>query len=171
MKTTLIIVLVAILILGGIYGIKWIRVFIATDYYEMLTALYTNSVPLIKGNEIKKMEDWVILDVRANNEYDVSHIKGALWLGYPETDYTKLEDVPKNQMILVYCSVGYRSERVGEALLKKGYMNVKNLYGGIFEWVNCKKTIVDSEEKETDKIHGFDPSWGKWLNSEMTIVY
>jgi rhodanese-related sulfurtransferase len=169
MKTTLIIVLIIVLIFGGIYGVKWIRVFMATDYDEMLSALYSNTVPLIKGNNIEKIENWVVLDVRAANEYAVSHIKGSLWLGYPDTDYSKIEDIPKNKMILVYCSVGYRSERVGEILLKKGYINVKNLYGGIFEWVNCEQPIVDKEEKNTNKVHGFEPSWGKWLDKGIVV--
>ena len=171
MKTTLIIVLVIVLIAGGIYGIKWIRVFMATDYDEMLSALYSNTVPLIKANNIEKTENWVVLDVRAANEYAISHIKGSLWLGYPDTDYSKIEDIAKNQMILVYCSVGYRSERVGEILLKKGFINVKNLYGGIFEWVNSKHPIVDKEEKKTNKVHGFEPSWGKWLDTGIVVVY
>ena len=42
----------------------------------------------------------------------------------------------KSDTIVLYCSIGYRSEKIGEKLVEMGYGHVFNLYGGIFEWVN-----------------------------------
>ena len=38
--------------------------------------------------------------------------------------------------IIVYCSIGVRSEDIGEKLKELGYTKILNLYGGIFDWKN-----------------------------------
>ena len=40
---------------------------------------------------------------------------------------------------------------------------MSNLYGGIFEWINNDFKIYNSEEKETDSVHTFRKTLGKWL--------
>ena len=64
--------------------------------------------------------------------------------------------------MIVYCSIGYRSERIGEQVQNLGYKNVFNLKGGIFEWVNKGKTVM-TEGQITTKIHPYDKEWGVWL--------
>jgi 3-mercaptopyruvate sulfurtransferase SseA len=63
----------------------------------------------------------------------------------------------------VYCSVGYRSERVGEKLQKLGYQNVYNIYGGIFEWKNEGMQVVNRQNQPTDSVHTYNKNWSKWL--------
>ena len=71
--------------------------------------------------------------------------------------------ISKDKKIVIYCSVGYRSEKIAEKLIKSGYKNIYNLYGGIFEWVNRGFSIYDKEQKSTNKVHAYSPSWGVWL--------
>ena len=59
----------------------------------------------------------------------------------------------------MYCSVGYRSEKVSEKLIKAG----SNMYGSIFEWVNQGRPVYDSDGVPTDRVHAFDETWGAWL--------
>jgi len=72
---------------------------------------------------------------------------------------------------LVYCSVGYRSERIGEHLLELGFTDVHNLYGGIFEWINKGYGVMNSKGQWVERVHGYSPSWGKWIESEIEVVY
>ena len=74
-----------------------------------------------------------------------------------------LADIPKDAILVVYCSIGYRSEKIGERLKKEGFSKVYNLYGGIFEWCNRGYEIVDKEEKKTSKVHAYDRDWGRWV--------
>ncbi|MCA6407991.1 MAG: rhodanese-like domain-containing protein, partial [Cytophagales bacterium] len=74
-----------------------------------------------------------------------------------------LKKLPKNEKIIVYCSVGYRSERVGEKLQKLGYQNVYNIYGGIFEWKNEGMPVVNRQNQPTDSVHTYNKNWSKWL--------
>jgi len=54
-------------------------------------------------------------------------------------------------------------------LKKKGYTNVKNLYGGLFYWANEKYPMVDLKENKTARIHGYNKDWGKWVKGD--VVY
>ena len=72
-------------------------------------------------------------------------------------------------MIVVYCSLGIRSEKISEKLKAEGYSNVRNLYGGIFEWKNKGFEVFDSEGKETEKVHAYSKSWSKWLKNGEKI--
>ena len=122
------------------------------------------SVPVIGVEELKEMEgDVVILDARPQSEFDVSHIKGAKRIGFRKIDKSSLEGVDKREPIVVYCSIGYRSEKVAEKLKKMGYKNVYNLYGSIFEWVNQGNEVVDKDEKPTEKVHTYNKRWSKWV--------
>ena len=122
------------------------------------------SVPYIKVEDLPK-ESVVLLDTRKREEYDVSHLKNAIWVGHQEfNENDVLKEVPnKNDSIVVYCSIGVRSENIGEKLIAMGYKNVQNLYGGIFEWKNNDGKVYDQQEKETDSVHAFSKHWGKLL--------
>ncbi|MEM0939743.1 MAG: rhodanese-like domain-containing protein [Bacteroidota bacterium] len=137
---------------------------------EKMQSLYRNTVPLIKSGELKtKLEHVTILDTRAPEEYKVSHIPGSRMINYTEFAVADVQDIPKDTEVIVYCSVGYRSERVGEKLRKAGYEDVKNLYGGIFDWKNKGFEVVDLKNQPTDSVHTYNKSWGKWLYKGIKV--
>jgi len=134
------------------------------NFHAMLDSMYKQSVPLIKAEEVaQNPSQYLILDTREPNEYAVSHLEGALMAGYDEFDKSIVKNVAKDQPILVYCSVGYRSERIGEQLQEMGYQNVYNMYGGIFEWKNHDKPVVDAQNQSTEKVHTYNRLWSGWL--------
>ena len=97
-------------------------------------AVYVN----ITAEEAKQImdseEDYIILDVRTQDEYDQGHIPGAIVISHEEIA-EKAEKVltDKNQIILVYCRSGRRSKIAAEALVELGYTNIKE-FGGIIDW-------------------------------------
>jgi rhodanese-related sulfurtransferase len=76
----------------------------------------------------------------------------------------------KNATIVVYCSIGVRSERIGEKVQKLGYTNVYNLYGGIFEYKNNDGKVVNDQNKITDSVHTYNKKWSVYL-SKGTKIY
>ena len=133
--------------------------------------LLNETVPLKSVNELSKMDSnsYILLDARNISEYNVSHIKNSKWVGYDEFSLEKVSEIDKNKTLIVYCSVGYRSEKVGEKLIAAGYTNVYNLYGGIFEWVNQNHKVVDNEGV-TQKIHGYNATWGNFINVGTVVT-
>ena len=118
---------------------------------------------LKRDGEYKQVtrQDLIILDTRAKEEYDVSHIPGAIFVG-PTFNAADVEQYEKEKTVVVYCSVGYRSEKYGAEMQKMGYDKVYNLYGGIFEWVNNGQ-VVTTEEGNTSNIHTYNSNWGKYV--------
>lgn len=135
-----------------------------------LKQLNSESVPYIYVNELQSAEGKILLDTRKKEEYEISHLKDALWVGYKEfqKDSVTNKITNKNTPIVVYCSIGVRSEDIGEKLQKAGFTNVKNLYGGIFEWKN-QGNAVYKNEVETDSVHTFNKQWGKLLNKGIKV--
>jgi len=125
----------------------------------------TESVPYIEVNTLNSLNHLVLLDAREKEEFEVSHLENAVWVGAKTFDLdsvvTKIED--KDAEIIVYCSIGVRSENIGEKLMGAGYTNVKNLYGGIFAWKNEGRPVYDPAGNETEKVHVFSKHWGKLL--------
>ncbi|SDD58072.1 Rhodanese-related sulfurtransferase [Pricia antarctica] len=140
-------------------------VFAQTKMDKTLKKFNKESVPYIKVDALNGMNHVVLLDAREKEEYEVSHLKNAIWVGAKTFDLDsvvpKIED--KNTEIIVYCSIGVRSENIGEKLMDAGYPNVKNLYGGIFEWKNEGHAVYNPEGNETEKVHAFNKHWGKLL--------
>ncbi|MDH3648340.1 MAG: rhodanese-like domain-containing protein [Saprospiraceae bacterium] len=124
-------------------------------------------VPVMTVADLKKdLDEFVLLDTRSIEEYEVSHIRGARFVGYKSFDAETLGDIAKDKTIVVYCSIGYRSEKIGEKLQRLGYMNVFNLYGSIFEWVNDDNPIFDIHGNETQLLHTYNRAWSKWVVNE-----
>jgi len=113
----------------------------------------------------------VILDVREKSEFEVSRLKNAIWIGYDDFDISRIDSIDKEREIIVYCSVGYRSSKIGEELIESGFKNVKNLYGGIFKWANENRPIYN-DSSQTTEVHAYNRKWGKFLtNPALLKVY
>jgi rhodanese-related sulfurtransferase len=138
----------------------------------MLKGIYKETVPLISADSAQKVlnnAQALFLDTRSSDEYQVSHIEGAQFVDYDSFDMSEMVDIPRDSAIVVYCSVGYRSERIGEQLLAAGFTNVSNLYGGIFEWKNEQQQVVNNLSQPTDSVHAFNKLWGIWLNEGISV--
>lgn len=129
-------------------------------FADELNSLLDRNIPAVEVAHVDSTT--VFLDAREPKEYNVSHIRGARFVGYKDLDLSVIKDLPRDTAIVVYCSVGYRSQQVTERLMKAGFTNVHNLYGGIFEWVNSGHSVVDQKGK-TDRVHAYNKNWSKWL--------
>jgi rhodanese-related sulfurtransferase len=133
---------------------------------ELLDKYNTESIPYITVQELAMPKTKaIILDARELKEYKVSHLKESIFVGFNnfKIDLIKNKIPNKNEVIVVYCSLGIRSETIANRLKKAGYKNVFNLYGGIFEWKNNNFKVYNSEGKETNNIHVFSKEWSRWL--------
>lgn len=97
-------------------------------------AVYMNITAQQAKELMDTREDYVILDTRAQDEYDAGHIPGAILIPHDEI-LEKAESVlkEKDQLILVYCRSGRRSKLAAEDLVKLGYTNIRE-FGGIIDW-------------------------------------
>ena len=95
--------------------------------YEQITPTQAKSI-------MDSEKDYIILDVREQDEFDAGHISGAILIPYTEIENKVSEIIPdKDKLILVYCRSGRRSKIAAETLTLLGYTNVKE-FGGIIDW-------------------------------------
>ena len=136
------------------------------DYYN------EGNIPYIKVDELIKINEAIIvLDAREKKEYEVSHLPNAIYVGYDDFDLNSTIKLLKDkaQTIVVYCSIGVRSEDVASKIKSRGYDQVFNLYGGIFEWFNQKQTVLNSQKQATNKVHAYSEAWSKWLKRGVKV--
>lgn len=79
-------------------------------------------------------EDYVLLDVREEDEFASGHLEGAVLIPYGSIAERAEAELPdRQQTILVYCRSGHRSAIAAESLAKLGYTDVRD-FGGIMDW-------------------------------------
>ena len=93
----------------------------------------------ITAVELKKKLDAgekpFILDVREPNEYQINRIPGSVLIPLGELP-RRYQELPKDREIISQCKMGNRSAKAMDFLKTVGFTNVKNLKGGILDWVD-----------------------------------
>ena len=83
---------------------------------------------------MEKEDDYLILDVRTEQEYAAGHIPGAIVVPNETIGTEEIAQLPdKEQLIMVYCRSGNRSKQASDKLVKLGYTNIIE-FGGINSW-------------------------------------
>jgi rhodanese-related sulfurtransferase len=84
-------------------------------------------------SRLQQKDKRILLDVREKFEYVGGHIPNSLNIPLSQIK-GRLNEIPKNQDILLYCRSGMRSKQAGRILSKHGYKQLFNLQGGITSW-------------------------------------
>ena len=96
--------------------------------------VYLNISPEEAKVLMDTQEDYVILDVRTQEEFDAGHIPGAILIPNTEIANRAEQELPdKDQLLLVYCRSGNRSKQAAGKLLRLGYTRVYEM-GGFADW-------------------------------------
>lgn len=115
--------------------------------------------PVIKAAELKKIIDdtnLILIDIRQPKEQDTAMLPHAITTNQFAQNFR--HGIPANKTIVVYCTIGYRSGKYAETLIKQG-IQAKNLEGGILAW-----TFVGGD------LETYDTS-GKKINTHTVHVY
>jgi len=76
-----------------------------------------------------------ILDVREPNEYQINRIQGSMLIPLGEIP-RRYQELDRTREIIVHCKMGGRSAKAVDYLRTVGFTKVKNLRGGILEWID-----------------------------------
>ena len=117
------------------------------------------------AKRVAKGERLVLIDARKVEEYAVSHLPNALQV--ESTEAVEHIVLNKQDLIVVYCSIGYRSARLAQKLVAAEYSAV-NLEGSLFQWANENRPLV-CEGHPTNQVHPFSSFWGRLLNDSVVL--
>ena len=92
----------------------------------------------ITAEEAKKMMDAgdvTVVDVRTEDEYEASHIPGAVLVPNESIGSEEAPEALPDQdaVLLVHCRTGVRSKQASDKLVALGYTQVYD-FGGIVDW-------------------------------------
>jgi sulfur-carrier protein adenylyltransferase/sulfurtransferase len=76
-----------------------------------------------------------ILDVREPNEYQINKMPGSTLIPLGDLP-RRYQELDPEQDIVVHCKMGGRSAKAVDYLKSVGFKKVKNLRGGILEWID-----------------------------------
>ncbi|HVF06131.1 MAG TPA: rhodanese-like domain-containing protein [Frankiaceae bacterium] len=97
------------------------------------------SIPTVTPGDVTG--ETYLLDVREADEWAAGHIAGAAHI--PMSGLLgRLGEVPKDRDVVVVCKVGARSAQVTAYLRQQGWDSVRNLDGGVVEWVRAGRELV-----------------------------
>lgn len=140
---------------------------------DHLRANLQGYIPVIAAEELKEKiargDKFYLLDARPKEAYDVSHIRRARRVGYKDFGPEKVWMLNRDTEIIVYCSMGFRSEQVGRYMLMMGFKNVRNLYGSIYEWANNDGEVVDNNNEPTNRVFAEDKEKAKFLRKGKAV--
>jgi rhodanese-related sulfurtransferase len=153
--------IVAALALLGMRSIDWF----------LLKQSLRHRFPKVEWITTAQLADWiadknrpppVLLDVRTEEEWNVSHLPGARRVD-PDAPIEKvISGIPKEIPIVTYCAVGYRSGALATKLREAGFTNLRNLEGSIFQWANEHRPLVRGDKPVTT-VHPYSNLWGRLL--------
>lgn len=103
-----------------------------------------DTIDTLEAKEIINNDNYIIIDVRTEEEYNEEHIKDSI--NIPLDIIDTIEDrVAKSVEVIVYCRSGNRSKQAADRLIELGYTKVYDL-GGIDEITLDKVRGVDDNE-------------------------
>lgn len=111
-----------------------------------------------EAHQILQSQQPFVIDARTPEEFNVSHLQGAIRFEENLTD-----GIPKDRPLLIYCTVGVRSNRVAKELSDLGFSDVYDMKDGILGWANDQLPVVDNENQPTEKIHTYSKSFAHLL--------
>jgi sulfur-carrier protein adenylyltransferase/sulfurtransferase len=112
-------------------------IFSPIDYEQFCGVQNEGAIPTMSTHELKRRMDagepFKLIDVREPFEYEIARIDGARLIPLGEiTEH--LDELERDQPIVVHCHSGQRSAQAVQLLQQSGFANVYNLEGGIDAW-------------------------------------
>lgn len=99
------------------------------------------SVNVTQASELRDAGAFV-LDVRQPEEWEQVHIPEAVLIPLGELA-SRVDEVPKDQQILVACRSGNRSQQGRDILLGAGFTEVTSMNGGVTQWQAAGLPVVN----------------------------
>ena len=138
------------------------------------------NVTACKAKMMIEKGDVFLLDVRTPAEFKAAHIEGATLIPFKNVPLhdpnilpaeellpARVNEVPKDKKIVVYCLTGGRGLNASIALVNSGHTHVYNMQGGISAWIDARYPVVSTFVDESD----VDDCTKHSLNTKINRVF
>jgi hydroxyacylglutathione hydrolase len=121
--------------------LSYVGVDSVVGYVTSLRGLQKERVAFVSPQDLEKLGNAFVLDVRAKSEYEAGHIPGAIQLHGGRVMW-HLDELPRDRPIVVYCQTGSRSAVIASALRAAGFGDVVELEGSYEGYQKAEKQTV-----------------------------
>ena len=140
---------------------------------EKINAIARKAYPSVPQLRTDALAEWMqkvepallLVDVRSPEEFEVSHLRDALNLQTAGQIAAAINERKPARTIL-YCSVGFRSSRLAQALMDQGLRDVMSLEGSIFQWAN-EGRVVYRGNVPVQQVHPYGKRWAGLLKNGL----
>ena len=95
--------------------------------------------------------DYILVDVRTTEEYELGHIQDAINFDYYSESFQKeILSLDKSASIVLYCRTKNRSTKTANYLKENGYKEIAVLEGGITSWIKNGNDLVYNFAEKTN---------------------
>jgi rhodanese-related sulfurtransferase len=127
------------------------------NYQEWSKKAPAATLSIITADEL---HDWMqkgnkrfyLLDVRDQDEFDVSHIKDARRIGSADFNVERVWMFHRNAPVIVYCTNGERSQTMAQYLGLMGFEDVRILDGQLLAWWEKHRSLVNKDNQASKEI-------------------
>jgi rhodanese-related sulfurtransferase len=131
-------------VFDGGFGVKYKVTITVKDIPQGQS--FTNLCPADSYNLLQEHADdpdFVILDIRTQEEFDGGYIEGATLIDFYAEDFSsKLAALDRNKTYFIYCRTGHRTGLALNMMAELGFTNVYNLEEGITAWTEADYPTV-----------------------------
>ncbi len=153
--------------------------------YRQILEEVKKEIPEVTVEEVKKkkdkQEDFVLLDVRDDDEYREGYIPDALHVTRGMLEFSIENYVPdRDKKIIIHCAAGLRSLLAAKSLREMGYTDTASMAGGYRAWTaagfpTAKDKPMTAEQMERYSRHFMlreigDKGQAKLLDSKVLLV-
>lgn len=168
MRNALKLAVIAIVLAAGLLSLFW-RKARSLEAMETEIAADIPEVAQIGRAELARQiagpDRPLLLDARSREEFQISHLPGAEWIGEGGLTRQSIQRFGTNRPAVVYCSVGYRASTVARNLRRAGWTNVAVLRGSIFRWA-IEHRPLESNGVPTRAVHPYNATYASLLPAE-----
>jgi rhodanese-related sulfurtransferase len=115
----------------------------AQQLFAEAKAVITQVTARETQDRIARGEPLVLIDIREQNEWNLGHAAGAIYIGRGVLESQIEQRVPRDAQIVLYCASGNRTALAARTLGEMGYSNVASMAGGFRDWVASGGEVAD----------------------------
>ena len=116
----------------------------AIGYVTSVEGLERERVESVTPDELERLDNAFVLDVRTASEHKEGHIPGA-HQRHAGRVLERLDELPRDRPLITHCQSGARSAVVASALRAAGFENVLELEGSYQAWGEAGKPVAEGE--------------------------
>lgn len=113
--------------------------------------ILSKRMKIFTWRQVSSANDGVLLDVRTPDEFSLGAIPNAINIPL-DGIRDRLDEIPRDQPIYIYCAVGLRGYLASRILMQHGFTDVYNLSGGYKLYYSATAPIIKKQVQQKTAI-------------------